>query len=108
MKDFLLVILTIAAVVVVARLVLKKVNSIFVFLASGIVILIVASFLSGTSVLGKDTLGNLYLDAFGYIASSFESTVSGVGAIIMTVTGYSAYMNHIKASGKLAFLATKR
>lgn len=107
MKEIMLVLFTIISVVIVSKLVIKKVNPIFVFLVSGIIILAIASIFNGKSVLGKGTLGNMYVDVFGYITSSFEKTVSGVGAIIMAVTGYSAYMNHIKASQKLAFLATK-
>lgn len=107
MKDLILVILTLFSVVVVSKIVLKKVNPIFVFLASGVIILTIAGMINGKSPLGKNTIGNIFFDSFGYVTKSFDSTVSGVGAIIMSVTGYAAYMNHIKASEKMAFLATK-
>lgn len=107
MKDAILVILTLIAVIIVARFVLKKVNTVVVFITSGIIILTVASLITHTSPLGKNTLGNPILDSFGFVTSAFTSTVSGVGAIIMAVTGYAAYMNHIGASGKLAYLAVK-
>ena len=107
MRDLILVILTLISVVVVSKIILKKVNPIFVFLASGVIILIIASAINGKSPLGKGSIGNIFFDAFGYVTKSFNSTVSGVGAIIMSVTGYAAYMNHIKASEKMAFLATK-
>ncbi|GAA2183971.1 anaerobic C4-dicarboxylate transporter DcuC [Brooklawnia cerclae] len=102
-----LVILTLACVVAVAALILKRVNPIFTFFISGVLILLVATLIDGESVLGDDTLGNAFLDVFGEITASFSSTVSGVGAIIMTVTGYAVYMAHIKSSDKLAYVATR-
>lgn len=107
MEQILLVILTLAACIIVARLVLKKINPIFIFLVSGIVIIVLASFLTGTSALGEEGSGNYVFDAFAYIKTSFITNVSGVGAIIMAVTGYGAYMNHINASKKLAYLAVR-
>ena len=107
MKDLFLVLLTILCTVIVARFVLKKYNSIFVFFASGVVILLMAGLLTGNSVLGDQTTGNLIVDIFTFIVNTFKKNISGVGTIIMTVTGYSAYMKHIKASEKLAFIATK-
>lgn len=105
--QFMLVLLTLACVVVVATLILKRVNPIFTFFFSGVIILFIATAIDGESVLGDATLGNIFLDVFGEITDSFKTTVSGVGAIIMTVTGYAVYMSHTKSSEKLAFLATR-
>lgn len=107
MFDWLLIGLTVVCAIVVAKLILKKYNAIFIFFASGVVILMSASLLTGTPILGKDTLGNVFLDTFGFITKTFKSNVAGVGAIIMVVTGYAAYMKHIGASTKLAFVATR-
>lgn len=107
MEQIVLVFLTLLATVIVAALVLKKYNACFVFLVSGIIIMILASYLTGTSALGEEGSGNYIADAFSYVTQSFTSSVSGVGAIIMAVTGYGAYMNHINASKKLAFLAVR-
>ena len=103
----LMIALTIIFSVIVAKLILKKYNAIFVFFASGIVILMLASYLTGTPILGKDTLGNVFLDTFGFISKSFKTNLSNIGMIIMIVTGYAAYMKHINASTKLAYLASK-
>lgn len=107
MEQIAFVIGTLAACVVVARLVLKKINPIFVFLISGIIIITLASLLTGRSALGEEGSGNYVIDAFAYITSSLKANISGVGAIIMAVTGYGAYMNHINASKKLAYLAVR-
>ncbi|XOQ51759.1 MAG: C4-dicarboxylate ABC transporter [Succiniclasticum sp.] len=106
MFDWFLIALTVLAAIIVAKLILKKYNAIFIFFASGIVLLMVASVLTGTPILGKATLGNLLLDTFGFITKTFKSSISGIGSLIMVVTGYATYMKHIKASNKLAYLAT--
>jgi DcuC family C4-dicarboxylate transporter len=107
MEKILLIVLTILCTIVVARFILKKYNPVFIFFASGIVILALASVLTNTSVLGKGTTGNMFIDIFAYMTKSFQTNSSGIGSIIMAVTGYSVYMSHIKASNKLAVLATK-
>ena len=107
MTGFLSIALTIICSVIVAKLILKKYNAIFVFFASGIVILMGASLWTGTPILGKTTLGNVFLDTFGFISNSFKTNLANIGMIIMIVTGYAAYMKHIQASTKLAYLASK-
>lgn len=106
--EWFLIGLTIIVSILVAKLILKKFNAVFVFFASGAVILMSASLLTGTPILDKgSSLGNVFLDTFGFITKSFKTNVGGIGAIIMVVTGYAAYMKHIGASTKLAFLASR-
>ncbi len=50
---------------------------------------------------------NVLLDSYAFITATFKSQLSGVGLIIMSVAGFAAYMKHINASAKLAFLANK-
>lgn len=106
MNSLLLLGLTVIFSLIVARLILKKYNAIFVFFASGIVIMLAANALTGTPVLGKTTLGNPVLDVFGFLSQSFKTNIANIGMIIMIVTGYAAYMKHIQASTKLAYLAS--
>lgn len=106
MSSALLIFLTVIFSVIVAKLILKKYNAIFVFFTSGIVIMLVAHFLTGTPILGKTTMGSPFLDVFGFLSNSFKTNLSNIGMIIMSVTGYAAYMKHIKASDKLAYLAS--
>ena len=106
MNSALLIALTVIFSVIVAKLILKKYNAIFVFFTSGIVIMLIAHALTGTSILGKETLGNPFLDVFGFLSKSFKTNLSNIGMIIMSVTGYAAYMKHIQASTKLAYLAS--
>lgn len=53
MTGFLSIALTIICSVIVAKLILKKYNAIFVFFASGIVILMGASLWTGTPIWAK-------------------------------------------------------
>ena len=103
MNSLLLIGLTVIFSVIVAKLILKNYNAIFVFFASGIVIMLAANALTGTPILGKTTLGNPVLDVFGFLSQSFKTNIANIGMIIMIVTGYAAYMKHIQASTKLAY-----
>lgn len=107
MYNAVLIACTVLSAAVVARLILKRCNAIFVFFAAGVFLLMAAGWLTGAPILGKATLGNVFLDTFGFIGNTFKKNISGVGAIIMIVTGYAAYMKHIQASTKLAYLAGK-
>lgn len=107
MTDILSVIGTVAFIAVIAILVIKKYNSVFVFMIGGILVLLGYAIFTGGSVLGDATTGNAIVDVFQYAADAFKSNASGVGLTLMMVTGYAIYMSHIGASTKLAYLATK-
>lgn len=107
MYDWFLLVLTVIVSIIVAKLILKKYNAIFVFFATGVIILMSASLLTGTPILGKESLGNVVFDTFGFITKTFKSNISGIGTIIMVVTGYAEYMKQTQASTKLAYLASK-
>ena len=107
MNNTIAVILTLLYIVIVATLVIKKYNSVFVFLVSGMAILLISAIIGGNSIMGDKTTGNAVIDVFAYAANAFKSNASGVGLTLMMVTGYAVYMSHIGASTKLAYLATK-
>ncbi len=103
---------TLLAVIVVAYYILKKYNPIFVFFLSGIILLIFAFYITGTPIPKAPSREhasflNVLLDSYAFITATFKSQLSGVGLIIMSVAGFAAYMKHINASAKLAFLANK-
>lgn len=106
MEVFLSVVATLFCVFLVAYFILKKYNPIFTFFLSGIIILIIISLATGESVL-KQSLGNPVFDVFGFVTQTFKTNLAGVGLIIMSVAGFAAYMKHINASAKLAFVANK-
>lgn len=107
MYSWFLIALTVIFAVIVAKLILKRYNAIFVFFASGVVILMTASLLTGTPILPKGSLGNVFLDTFGFLTATFKKNIAGIGTLIMVVTGYATYMKHIGASTKLAFTASR-
>lgn len=105
---------TLIAVVIVAYYILKKYNPIFVFLFSGLVLLIFAFYTTGTPIpnapkraVEELSFLNVMLDSFAFITATFKTQLAGVGLIIMSVAGFAAYMKHINASAKLAYLANK-
>lgn len=106
--DILLVLITVAIVFVMVKLILKEYNTVFIFIATGIIILMIISAIKGTSILpeGQGT-GNIYLDVIEFVRKQLSSNTAGLGIILMTVTGYAMFMSHIGASTKLALRATK-
>lgn len=107
MESLFLVLLTLLSVVVVARCILKKYNSMFIFFASGILIFLGITVVTQTSLLGDATSGNIFIDVFDFVSNTFKKNVGGIGATLMAVTGYAMYMTHLKASNLLASMATK-
>lgn len=105
---------TILTTSIVTYYILKQYNPIFVFLFSGIILLILAFYLIGTPIPSQTqrnveeiTFFTTLLDSFTFITTTFQKQLSGVGLIIMSVAGFAAYMKHINASAKLAFLANR-
>ena len=94
MYSWFLIALTIIFAVIVAKLILKKYNAIFVFFASGVVILMAASLLTGTPILPKGSLGNVFLDTFGFLTVTFKKNIAGIGTLIMVVTGCDLHEAH--------------
>lgn len=103
---------TLLAVIITAYYILKKYNPIFTFLLSGMLILIFAFYFTGTPIPkapARESVSflDVLLDSFSFITATFKSQLAGVGLIIMSVAGFAAYMKHINASAKLAYLANK-
>ncbi|TQR61340.1 C4-dicarboxylate transporter DcuC [Campylobacter troglodytis] len=111
--DFVMIACTLVAVGIVAYYVLKNYNPIFIFFFSGLVILMLAFYLTNTPLPSTQRkpeeisfFTNL-LDGFVFITETFKKNLAGVGLIIMSVAGFAGYMKHINASSKLAYLANK-
>ncbi|MCX2682344.1 C4-dicarboxylate transporter DcuC [Campylobacter sp. MIT 21-1685] len=112
--NLLMIFSTLIVVAVVTYYILRQYNPIFVFLFSGIIVLIFSFYLTDTPVPLTErknpqdmTFFTILLDSFAFITESFKQQLAGVGLIIMSVAGFAAYMKHINASAKLAFLANK-
>lgn len=107
MNGALAIALTIIAIVVVMAFILKKYNPVLVFSIAGIVLLFIVTLVTGESILGDSTTGNVIVDVFAYIGTATKNQLSGVGANLMLVASYAMFMSYIKASDKLAYAMTK-
>ena len=105
--DILYVILTALLVAAAVTMILKKVDTRLTFLFLGVIGLTVATIVTGKSVLGDSTTGNMWLDIFDVIRAKFVSTISGTGIRLMMIGGYVMLMNHTKAADVLALGASK-
>lgn len=102
--DILYVILTALLVVAAVTMILKKVDTRLTFLFLGVIGLAAATIVTGQSVLGDSTTGNVWLDIFDVIRAKFVSTISGTGIRLMMIGGYVMLMNHTKAADVLALV----
>ena len=102
MQEILLVFFTLLAVVCAVIAILKKFNSRFAFIALGLIFMLIATWIKGTSVLGEDSTGSLVLDVFDVVRVKLKDTAGGIGATVMMGGAYVLFMNHIKASNVLA------
>lgn len=84
---------------------MKKMYVITSLMGIGVVTLIVYSLLTGASVMGDKTCGNIILDVFEFVAASFTSAFANPGLLIVCLVGFSAYMKEIRASEMLVTLA---
>lgn len=107
MNEILTVLATFLCIFLVVRCILKQYNPMFVFFATGIIVFTIITAVSQKSILAEPVTGNIFMDVFQFVSDTFKSNVGGIGATLMTVTGYAMYMSHIKASNLLAQMATK-
>lgn len=107
MNVFASLLLTVLAVGVAIRYVLKKYNATLVFFTLGVLLLFILALWGKLDFLGDKTTGNAFLDVFAYIGVCTKKQLGGIGANLMVVAGYAAYMTYIGASDKLANALTK-
>ena len=92
------VIITLAVLVLLIVAIIKNWNVSAVMIFMSIAVLVGFSLITGTSLMGEKSTGNLFLDVY----ESFQSTMSTqMGKNILTmisILGYIAYMNHLKAT----------
>lgn len=96
------IVLTVLVMIVLAYIIMKKINPTLGLLVVGLGVLLAITTLTGTSLMGDSTSGNIYLDVLEYARSKFLSTFQSQGIILMPVFGYASYMTYLGASKKLA------
>lgn len=105
MSDILYVLLTGVIIAITAFMIIKKMDSKLVFFFIGTCALLIVTLITGKSVLGDATTGNMFVDVVDVIRLKFIDTVKGTGIRLMVVAGYVMLMNHMKASNVLAAAA---
>ncbi|WP_165054621.1 MULTISPECIES: C4-dicarboxylate transporter DcuC [unclassified Adlercreutzia] len=100
------VVLTIILFVALVLMLMKRLNASFSMLFVGVIGLLVFMALSGQSVMEKST-GNMFFDAFSYFQTSMVSSFTMTGITLITVLGYVAFMNKLKASDMFAITVAK-
>lgn len=88
-------------------LVIKKYNPSTVLVLMGIVMLAVAYALGIWQPAPKSPTGNWFLDIMRLVEEKFHSTFIKVGFMIMTISGYVAIMNKVKATDAMVYIASK-
>ena len=73
------------------------------FLIAGVA-MVIWSLVTGNSMMGDASCGNLILDVFEYGRGRMIEAFTGIGVTICCAMGYAAYMSHIKAAPMLAAL----
>jgi DcuC family C4-dicarboxylate transporter len=99
--------IAVAFLCIVAYLLFKKFNPHAVLLFSGLAMLFIAKGLNLTMPKLQDPTGSWFFDNFQYIKESFSETNAGVGLLIMSISGFVAFIEKIGASDALIALALK-
>ncbi|WP_110954375.1 C4-dicarboxylate transporter DcuC [Anaerosinus massiliensis] len=103
------VLLAIAVIGLIGWLVIKKYKPQTVLLLGGIILMLLAYVMGYTTkfVPDKFATGFFFFDMFEHINQLATKDVAGLGLMIMSVTGFAKYMDHIGASSSLVYLAMK-
>ncbi|MBP2657351.1 MAG: dcuD 3 [Firmicutes bacterium] len=103
------VLAAILVIVVIGWLVIKKYKPQTVLLLGGLILMLLAYVMGYTMkfVPDKQSTGFFFFDMFEYVNQLTTKDVAGLGLMIMSVTGFAKYMDHIGASSTLVHLAMK-
>lgn len=101
-------IIAIIITIITGYLIVKKYKAQPVLLMSGIILMACAIILVGKPLLSaKQTTGFIWFDIFKYITDIIQSRAAGLGMIIMSVAGFTRYMDKIGASKVLVKICIK-
>ncbi len=100
------IIVTLLMLAVLILGIIKKANIQMLLLSVGVITLLGYTLVTGNSVAAAPS-GSLFWDVFELVKEQAVSNLSGVGLIVMSVMGYVAYMNYMKASQLFAYVVSK-
>ncbi len=99
--------LCLAFIAVTAVMLYKKYNPQGVLITSGLIMISFAAAMGINPIAVTKTTGYAVFDVAAIINENFISNLSRAGVMIMTIGGYVAFMNKIKATDALVFIAIK-
>lgn len=77
----------------------KKINAHMALLLSGLLLLSLAAIFGlSPHIVAKGSLNLGFFDIFQVFNQTMSSTLAGLGLTLMTIAGFSAYMDHVGAS----------
>ncbi|HCL02544.1 MAG TPA: C4-dicarboxylate ABC transporter [Lachnoclostridium phytofermentans] len=94
------IIISIAAIILLTVLIVKKYNTTIALLFCGIILLAAAVILGHPVLDTEASTGLALLDIFKNIETAFLSQLGNIGLTLMTLMGYSTYMTYIGANDK--------
>ena len=82
------ILVTIVLIAVVMIAIVKKFHPTTVIFSVSIIALVLYTLISGVSVVGEKTTGNLFLDVFELLSSTTQTQIAGNCLICMVFLGY--------------------
>lgn len=77
----------------------KKINAHMALLLSGLLLLSLAAIFGlSPHIVAKGSLNLGFFDIFQVFNQTMSNTLAGLGLTLMTIAGFSAYMDHVGAS----------
>lgn len=101
------VLLCLLFLVLTGYLVIKKYNPSTILLSMGILMLAIAHLTGISKPLEGVGTGSAFMDLFKIVENKFGSSFVKFGLLIMTISGYVAVMNKIKATEAMVYIASK-
>ena len=101
------IIIALLVVLGVGYLIYKKYNATIALAVGGIILLFAAVILGHPILSPEETTGIVWLDPFKKIEISFLKNLGNIGLTIMTLFGFSSYMNLIGANEVTVDIMTK-
>ena len=105
--DALMLVLTLLVLAIAVFAIAKKYYAPMTLILVSVAVLLVYTIVTGTSVMGSNSAGNMYIDVLEYIGSKFVSAFGSNGIVLLPIIGYAAVMNKLNSSKLLACLAIK-
>ena len=98
-------IIAVQVIILVAWLLMKKVNPQGALLVPGLLMIALSLVLGLHALEMEENTGSVVFDLFKVVRDTFSSNLKRIGLMIMTIGGYVAYMRKIKASDALVYVA---